>query len=195
MSKLILVALTFVMLFSSVCAADAGQKSLVIVFSRADENYSVGYIEKGNTMILAEMIAEKTNSELFEVKPAKKYPAKYDECTKVADAEAEAGARPAILEDKDISEYDTIFFGYPIWWGDIPMCMYTFVEGHDWNGKKVIPFCTNEGSGSGRTDSTLNRIMKGASIERVLAIAGHTAQNNKTSAEKEIDKWLKNLGY
>ena len=183
-----------VLLFScSACAAEA--KSLVIIFSRADENYTVGYIEKGNTMILAEMIAEKTNSELFEVKPAKKYPADYDTCIDVAKREQNQNARPAILEDKDISEYDTIFFGYPVWWGDIPMCMYTFVEGHDWNGKKVIPFCTHEGSGSGRTDGTLKKLMAGANIERAFAMAGHTAQNNRTSAEKEIDTWLKKLGY
>lgn len=189
-----LVLSLMVLLFScSACAANA--KSLVIIFSRADENYTVGYIEKGNTMILAEMIAEKTNSELFEVKPAKKYPADYDTCIDVAKREQNQNARPAILEDKDISEYDTIFFGYPVWWGDIPMCMYTFVEGHDWNGKKVIPFCTHEGSGSGRTDGTLKKLMAGANIERAFAMAGHTAQNNRTSAEKEIDKWLKKLGY
>ena len=183
-----------VLLFScSACAANA--KSLVIIFSRADENYTVGYIEKGKTMNLAEMIAEKTNSELFEVKPAKKYPADYDTCIDVAKREQNQNARPAILEDKDISEYDTIFFGYPVWWGDIPMCMYTFVEGHDWNGKKVIPFCTHEGSGSGRTDGTLKKLMAGANIERAFAMAGHTAQNNRTSAEKEIDTWLKKLGY
>ena len=165
-----LVLSLMVLLFScSACAANA--KSLVIIFSRADENYTVGYIEKGNTMILAEMIAEKTNSELFEVKPAKKYPADYDTCIDVAKREQNQNARPAILEDKDISEYDTIFFGYPVWWGDIPMCMYTFVEGHDWNGKKVIPFCTHEGSGSGRTDGTLKKLMAGANIERTFAMA------------------------
>ena len=192
MRKLILSAL---MLLIFVSSAFADSKSLVIIFSRADENYSVGYVEKGNTMILAEMIAEKTNSELFEVKPAKKYPADYDTCIDVAKREQNQNARPAILEDKDISEYDTIFFGYPVWWGDIPMCMYTFVEGHDWSGKKIIPFCTHEGSGSGRTDRTLKKLMNGAEVQRALAIPGHTAQNNRTSAEKEIDKWLKKLGY
>ena len=193
MYKLILTALIVLGVISSACAADA--KSLVIIFSRADENYNVGYVEKGNTMILAEMIAAKTGSELFEVKPAKKYPAEYDACTEVVHEEQRQNVRPEILEDKDISEYDTIFFGYPIWWGDIPMCMYTFAEGHDWNGKKVIPFCTHEGSGSGRTDRTLKNLMKGAEIEKALAIRGTAAQNNTKSAEKEIDKWLKNLGF
>ena len=75
------------------------------------------------------------------------------------------------------------------------MCMYTYVEGHDWNGKKIIPFCTHEGSGSGRTDRTLKNLMKGAEIQRALAIRGSVAQNNTKSAEREIDKWLKNLGF
>lgn len=177
------------------CAYAAEAKTIVVVFSRADENYSVGVVEKGNTMILAEMIAKKTGAELFEVKPAKKYPADYTECTKVADEEAKNGARPAILEDKDITEYDTIFFGHPIWWGDIPMCMYTFIEGHDWNGKKVIPFCTHEGSGAGRSESTLNKLMKGASINKPLAIRGSTAQKKRSEAEQEISVWLNSLGF
>ena len=128
-----LVLSLMVLLFScSACAANA--KSLVIIFSRADENYTVGYIEKGNTMILAEMIAEKTNSELFEVKPAKKYPADYDTCIDVAKREQNQNARPAILEDKDISEYDTIPYG-----GEIFRCACT----HLWKdttgtGKKLF---------------------------------------------------------
>ena len=189
----------FLSLFSALifvsCTYAAEAKTLIVVFSRADENYSVGVVEKGNTMILAEMIADKTGAEIFEVKPAKKYPVSYKECTEVADAEAEAGARPAILEDKDISDYDTIFFGHPIWWGDIPMCMYTFVEGHDWNGKKVIPFCTHEGSGAGRSESTLKKLMTGAEIIKPLAIRGSTAQKKRDQAEQEISVWLRGLGF
>ena len=178
-----------------VMISSAEAKSLVLIFSRADENYGVGYVEKGNTMILAEMIAEKTNSELFEIKPAKKYPADYDTCIDVAKKEQNQNARPEILEDKDITEYDTMFFGYPVWWGDIPMCLYTFVEAHDWNGKRVLPFCTNEGSGSGRTDRTLKSKMKGANLQKALAIRGSMAQNNTSLAEKEVEKWLKNSGF
>ncbi|MBQ7559486.1 MAG: flavodoxin [Synergistaceae bacterium] len=185
----------FVVLSLMSCAYAAEAKTLVIVFSRADENYSVGFVEKGNTMILAEMIADKTGAELFEVKPAKKYPAKYDECIDLAKREQNQKARPAILEDKDVSEYDTIFFGYPIWWGDIPMCMYTFVEGHEWNGKKIIPFCTHEGSGPARTESTLKRLMKGASVIKPFSMYGSTAQNRRADAEKEISVWLNALGF
>ena len=184
--------LIVISIVSSSFAAEA--KSLVVVFSRADENYSVGYITKGNTMILAEMIASKTGSDLFEIQPAKKYPADYDTCIDIAKKELNAKARPAILEDKDVSEYDTVYFGYPIWWGDLPMCFYTFIEAHDWNGKKIIPFCTHEGSGLAGTERNLKRALKGAEIMKGLAVRGSTAQNDKAEAERAIDSWLNGLG-
>ena len=192
MRTLILTALIVTAIFTSSFAAEA--KSLVVVFSRTDENYNVGYLTKGNTMILAEMIASKTGSDLFEIKPEKKYPADYDTCIDVAKKELNAKARPAILEDKDVSEYDTVYFGYPIWWGDLPMCFYTFIEGHDWNGKKIIPFCTHEGSGLAGTERKLKSALKGAEVMKGLAVRGSTAQNDKAGAEKAIDSWLKSLG-
>ena len=192
MRKILLGMLVVLAVVSSAFAAEA--KSLVIIFSRADENYNVGYISVGNTMKLAQIIAAKTGAEIFEVAPAKKYPADYDTCIDVAKKEQNADARPAILEDKDISEYDTIFFGYPVWWGDIPMCMYTFIEAHDWAGKTVIPFCTSEGSGAGSTDRTLKNALKGADVKRVMSMRGTTAQNNASETEKTVDRWLKTLG-
>lgn len=192
MRILTLMSLIVFVIVSSSFAAEA--KTLVIVFSRADENYNVGYIKKGNTMILAEMTASKTGADLFEIKPAKKYPADYDTCIDVAKKELNAKARPAILEDKDVSEYDTIFFGYPIWWGDLPMCFYTFIEAHDWNGKKIIPFCTHEGSGLAGTERNLKRALNGAEVMKGLAVRGSTAQNDKAAAEKAIDSWLKSSG-
>ena len=192
MRKIFLGMLIVVAVVGAAFAAEA--KMLVAVFSRADENYSVGVVEVGNTMKLAQLIAQKTGAELFEVAPAKKYPANYDECTDVAKREQNQKARPAIAQDKDISEYDVIFLGYPIWWGDIPMCMYTFIEAHDWAGKTVIPFCTSEGSGAGRTDSTLPRALKGASVKRVMAMRGATAQRGGAQVERTVDTWLKGLG-
>ncbi len=192
MRTLILTALIVTAIFTSSFAAEA--KTLVVVFSRTDENYNVGYITKGNTMILAEMVAQKTGADLFEIKPSKKYPADYDTCIDVAKKELNAKARPAIVEDKDVSEYDTVFFGYPIWWGDLPMCFYTFIEGHDWNGKKIIPFCTHEGSGLAGTEGKLKSALKGAEVMKGLAVRGSTAQNDKAGAEKAIDSWLKSFG-
>ncbi len=189
MRKILLGMLIVLAVISSSFAAEA--KSLVVVFSHAGENYNVGTITTGNTMKLAQIVAEKTGAELFEVKPAKEYPMKYDDCTDIAKREQNANARPAILADKDIAEYDTIYFGYPIWWGDIPMCMYTFIEAHDWAGKTVIPFCTHEGSGAGRTDRTVKAAMKGADVKRVTAVRGSVAQNDRASSEKAIDGMLK----
>ena len=189
MKKVILAALIVLAVIGSAYAAEA--KSLVIVYSRADENYSVGTITTGNTMKLAQIIAEKTGAELFEVKPAKPYPADYDSCIDVAKKEQNANARPAFLEDKDISGYDTIYFGYPVWWGDIPMTLYTFVEAHDWAGKTIIPFCTHEGSGPGRTFRTLKSAMKGADVKNVTAVRGSTAQNDRSASERAIAGMLK----
>ena len=191
MRKIILGVLVVMAVAGMAFAAEA--KMLVAVFSRAGENYSVGVVETGNTMKLAQVIAQKTGAELFEIAPAKKYPAKYDDCTDVAKREQSQKARPAIAADKDISEYDVIFLGYPIWWGDAPMCVYTFIEGHDWAGKTVIPFCTSEGSGAGRTDSSLSEALKGAEVRRVMSMRGGTAQKGGPEVERTVDAWLKGL--
>ena len=195
MRKIVIAMLAVMVVVSSAFAADA--KMLVAVFSRADENYGVGYVDVGNTMKIAQLIQQKTGADFFEVAPAKKYPADYDTCIDVAKKEQNQKARPAIIEDKDISEYDIIFLGYPVWWGDIPMCMYTFIEAHNWSGKTVIPFCTHEGSGSGRTDRTLRNILKGADIRRVMAVRGAAAQQGSPEVERTVDNWMRtlNLGF
>ncbi len=192
MRKIFLGVLIVMAVISSAYAAEA--KSLILIFSRADENYRVGYITVGNTMKLAQLIEKKTGAEMFEIKPEKKYPADYDTCIDVAKKEQNANARPAFLEDKDITEYDTIYFGYPVWWGDIPMCLYTFIEAHDWNGKTIIPFCTSEGSGMGRTERTLRSKMKGANILKGLYVSGASAQRGGSSVEGSVDRWLRELG-
>ena len=192
MRKIFLCALIVLAVISSAYAAEA--KSLILIFSRADENYGVGYITVGNTMKLAQIIEAKTGAEMFEIKPEKKYPADYETCIDVAKKEQNANARPAFLEDKDITEYDTIYFGYPVWWGDIPMCLYTFIEAHDWNGKTIIPFCTSEGSGMGRTERTLRSTMKGAKILKGMYVSGSAAQKGGSGVERSVDRWLKGLG-
>lgn len=163
---------------------------LVAFFSRTGENYGVGDIKKGNTHIVAEMIAEQTGGDLFEIKPEKPYPDKYEPCTDVAKEEKESGARPAIKADKDIDGYDTIFIGYPIWWGDAPMPVYTWIEKHQWQGKTVIPFCTHEGSGLGDTERLIGRACKGATVGQGLEMTGTTAQKRQAEALKAVKEWL-----
>ena len=128
--------------------ASLAEGALVTYFSHAGENYNVGVIEEGNTAKLAKVIAEQTGADLFEIVPVVDYPQSYDECLEVATAEQREGARPEYVGDvENWDQYDTIFIGYPIWWGEIPNIVYTFMENHDFAGKTVIPFNTHEGSG------------------------------------------------
>ena len=167
---------------------------LIAFFSRADENYSVGYIEKGNTHIIAEMISSYTGGELFHIERSTPYPAKYDDCTDEAKREQSNNARPALKENIDISGYDVIYLGYPNWWGDMPMPVYTFIESHNWEGKTVIPFCTHAGSGLSNTVSTLRSKLTGATVKNGLSIAGTTAQNNRTAANNAVYDFLSSNG-
>ena len=171
-------------------------KKLVVYFSHTGENYNVGYIEKGNTHIIADMIAGATGADTFEIVPEKNYPADYNECIETAKKELQSDDRPAVKGDVRIEEYDVIFIGYPNWWGNPPMCVYTFIEKHDWTGKTVIPFITHEGSGMAGTDRKIADACKGANTltGKGLAIQGKVAQTNRESARKSVEKWLEGIG-
>lgn len=166
------------------------KKTLVVFFSRTGENYAVGNINKGNTHIIAEMIAGETKGKLFQIEPAKAYPDNYQKCVDVAKQEKESKARPAIKDDIAVENYDVIYIGYPNWWGDMPMAVYTFIEKHNWSGKTVIPFCTHEGSGLSGTESKLKASCKGATVLKGLAVRGATAQNSQEQARKTVANWI-----
>lgn len=176
-------------------SAPAGKRALVVYFSRADENYVVGNVEKGNTRILAEMIAEATGADTFEIKPAKPYPKEYTPATEVAKQEKNDNARPEIVGTMpDVSGYDVVFVGYPIWWGDLPMPCYTFFDKVKLEGKTIAPFCTHEGSGLSGTDSNIANATK-AKVTEALVMKGSVAQNSRDEAKKEVTDWMKKLGY
>lgn len=167
------------------------KKVLVAFFSRADENYAVGTIEKGNTQIVAEMIAAEKKADMFHIETVKPYPAKYNECIDVAMNEKRANARPEIKGEVNIADYDIIFLGYPNWWGEMPMAVYTFIERHDWHGKTVVPFCTHEGSGLSGTVQLIRNACEGATVVDGLAVKGSVAQNDRNAALKVVKEWLK----
>ena len=169
------------------------KKVLVVFFSRTGENYAVGNIEKGNTHIIAEMIAKETGGKWFRIETVKPYPDEYKACVEVAKAEKENNARPEVKGDVKVEDYDVIFLGYPNWWGDMPMAVYTFIEKHNWNGKTVVPFCTHEGSGLSGTERKLKDACKGATVSEGLAIKGTTAQNSQPQALKAVQTWLKKV--
>lgn len=171
--------------------AAQGKRILVAYFSRADENTGgVGYIEKGNTRILAEMAADITKGDLFEIKTVKPYPKEYRPATEVAKQEKENNERPEINGPlPDMNQYDVIFLGYPIWWSDLPMGVYTFLEKENFAGKTIIPFCTHEGSGIGNTERFIAETTK-AKVLPGLEMRGKKAQTQQAEARKDMEKWV-----
>ena len=163
------------------------QKILIAYFSRAGENYNVGVVEKGNTELMNENIVEMTGGDLFKIEPTQDYPVSYDEATEIAQEEQRNDARPQIQGNiEDFGEYDTIFIGYPIWYGDMPQIMYTFLESYDFSGKTVIPFNTHEGSGNSGTYNTIKSKLESANVLDGLAIRGSEARedSSKTTIEE-----------
>ncbi len=179
--------------------APSVRKALVVYFSRTGEQYTVGVIDKGNTAIVAEMIAEKTGADLFEIVPADDhYPMTYAELTDVAKREQKEKARPAYKGTApELSGYDTVFIGAPVWWGDWPMIMYTFFEQNRdaLAGKTLIPFSTHEGSGLSGFDRKLGSAIPGAAVGRGLAVRGNDAQNSRAAVRDSVNGWLDGLGF
>lgn len=164
---------------------------LIVYFSRAGENYSVGVIEKGNTELLAEIISDETGGDLFEIVPVVPYPDGYEETMDIATKERIGNARPEIKNTIDnYEDYDVVFIGYPIWWGDMPMIMYTFLESYDWTGNVIIPFNTHEGSGQAQTVSSIRKECNIASVMNGFSVRGSVAQNNGTAARETVQNWL-----
>ena len=176
-------------------SARSDQRVLVVYFSRADENTGgVGYIEKGNTKILAEMIAERTHGDLFEIKTVKPYPKEYRPATEAAKQEKEENARPEIVgELPDLSKYDVVFLGYPIWWSDMPMPVYTFLDRENFAGKIILPFCTHEGSGLSDTQRSIADVTK-ADVREGFALQGHIAQKSPEEARTALYEWMSKQG-
>lgn len=164
---------------------------LIAYFSRTGENYGVGMIEKGNTELLAEIIADETGGTLFEIEPVMPYPTGYEDCKEVATKERSENARPEIKNEiTDFSRYDVVFLGYPVWWGDMPMISYSFLESYDFSGKTVIPFNTHEGSGQSGTVSSIRKEIPNANVLDGFAVRGSVAQNNGESARSVVRNWL-----
>lgn len=171
-------------------------KAIVVYFSHTGENYSVGVITEGNTAKVAKVIAAKTGADIFEIKEAKPYPQSYDECIDVAKKELRDKARPEIAGDlPDLTDYQVVYLGYPNWWGDCPMIVYSFLEKSNIEGKTILPFCTHEGSGLGSTAKNLQKAFPGAKAElNGLSLRGATAQKDAAATEQAVDKWLDSLG-
>lgn len=164
-------------------------KSIVIYFSRADENYSVGYVTKGNTEYIAEYIQEFTGADLFKVEGVKPYAKDYKTCIKEAKEYQETNARPKLKQYLDsIEDYDIIYIGGPNYWGELPYEMYSELDKLNFSGKIVKPFCTHEGSGLSNIPLVLKQKCVGAIIKDGLAIQGSTAK--EMSTKEKVKNWI-----
>lgn len=174
---------------------ETGSSILVAYFSLAGEQYQVGVIDEGNTSIISHMIAEQTGADLYEIEPTTPYPETYDGLLEISQQEMADDARPEIASSvENMDTYDAVFIGYPIWWGDMPMIVYNFLESYDFSGKTIVPFCTHGGSGLAGTEGTIAEVT-GATMVDGLAISGEAAQNDREAAQQQVTEWLQGAGY
>lgn len=154
-----------------------GKKILVAYFSWS-----------GNTKAVAEEIHKQVGGDIVEIVPATPYSETYSVTVAKAKAEQAANARPAIsTKIADFEQYDTIYLGYPNWWGSMPMPVATFIDTYKMSGKKVAPFFTHGGGGVHRCMSDLEARAQGANFTDYLCLSGSSAKNS----QGEITSWVK----
>lgn len=156
-------------------------KILVAFFSHAGETYYAGgmkMLQKGNANIIAEKARNMLKADMFEIKAENEYPQNYNECCKVAKDELMTNKRPKLLGYlEDLDDYEDIVLVYPCWWGTMPMPVFTFLEHYDLSKKNILPICTHEGSGMGKSESDLSSVCENSNVCAGLAIQGTSAEN------------------
>lgn len=149
------------------------------------------YSRTGNTRNVAQEIQKNVGGDLFEIKTTNAYPEEYQATTEQAKTEKNNNFRPQLATQvADFSSYDVVFVGYPIWWGTMPMGVFSFLEQNNFAGKTVIPFCTHGGSGLGESISDIKKTLPQANVLSGLAVRGSESSRSQT----EIANWLKNIG-
>ena len=170
------------------------KKVLIAYFSRAGNNYVGGAIVNltvGNTEVAMNTVEKLTGGAMFRIDPVNKYAADYTKCTEEAKRELRAIARPELVDYlNNIDDFDTIILGYPNFWGTMPMPVFTFLERHDFSGKLILPLCTHEGSGMGRSEGDIKKLCPSADVRPGLAIRGSSVK----TAANDIENWLKKEG-
>ena len=187
------------LLISAECSGGAKQKNvmnkdgkaLVVFFSHAGDNYAVGNIKVGNTKIVADYISKFTGADQFEIVTHKYDGMAYKPLCDLAKEEQQNGELPPYEGDVDLSKYDTVFIGGPVWWGTYPQVMFTFFKKHanDLKGKTVIPFTTHEGSGLAHCVEDVKKAFPGANVQKGFSIYGHEVRTEKA----KVEKWVRSL--
>ncbi|MBQ9468486.1 MAG: NAD(P)H-dependent oxidoreductase [Clostridia bacterium] len=151
----------------------------------------------GHLDSMAHWIADETGGDIIRVLAKDEYPESYNDTANRAKKEKDDGVRPAInvsLTTEQMEKYDTVFIGFPVWWYDLPMTMWTFLESVDLSGKTVIPFFSHEGSSDGASSlSTIKTLAKGADVKTGDAIS--IRGSKVADSEKDVRDWVKGLGY
>lgn len=146
----------------------------------------------GNTGAVAHMISEATGADLFSIQTVEKYPDSYDATVDQGQEEESADARPELATHiENLDSYETIFLGFPNWWGDMPMAMYSFLDEYDLSGKTIVPFVTSGGSGFSGSISEIESMESGATVQEGLALRDSGAMD----AQNDVNEWLEGLGY
>ena len=145
----------------------------------------------GNTEYMAYAIQEAVDGDLFRIETVQQYPLEHEPLVEMADEEQNSNARPELLNRvENMEQYDTIFLGYPNWWGDMPMPLYTFLEEYDLSGKTIIPFSSHGGSGFSRTESTIAQMQPNASVsENGLTVS----RNDVADSYEDVFQWAENI--
>ncbi|MBQ9512225.1 MAG: flavodoxin [Lachnospiraceae bacterium] len=168
--------------------------TLIAFFSRADENYFGGamrYVKVGNTELVVNGMKELIDADTFKIEMKNPYSPVYMTCIDEAKKDLHENARPELVSDIDsVDGYDNIVLAYPNYWGTFPMAVATFLEAHDFAGKKILPLCTHEGSDMGGSESDVKKYCKGAEVARGLAIRG----SNAADAKDTVRKWFAENG-
>lgn len=139
---------------------------------------------------MARMIQAEVGGDLFLIETESTYPVSYDETIDVGQQEQREGARPALVSQvENLDQYDIVFLGFPNWWGDMPMAVYTFLEEYDLSGKTIVPFVTSGGSGFSGTQSTIADLEPLATVLDGLSVRDSAAAN----AQEDVTSWLSQL--
>ncbi len=176
-------------------AASHKTKVLVAYFSRGGEAYDIGYVSKGSTAIVADMIASWVGADRYQIKPTVPYPELLSAAQQAAKIEKNGKLHPALRDPQpNIGPYEVIFLGYPIWYKDMPMIVYSFLEQNHFEGKIIVPFCTHEGTGLGKTVKAIEKAAPGAKVLPGLAIRGTDAQHNKEMVRGIVGGLIRSAG-
>lgn len=164
---------------------------------KGDSNVLVAYFSwSGNGQQMAGWISEETGGELFRIVPSESYGEDFDSCADRAKNELDNEIRPELSEHIDaetMARYDVIYLGFPVWWYDLPMPVWTFLEEYDLSGKTVIPFFSHNGSSNGANSvKRVAELADGATVltENALSLRG----SNVSGSEQEVKEWVRDIG-